>query len=211
MKPKLPLRGLYAITPEQPRSPLSLLEQVAQALQGGARLIQYRDKSQDQAKRLAEARTLAELCQRQGVPLLINDDVALALAVGAAGVHLGQDDMDLDQARARLGESALIGVSCYNQLALAERAQARGADYVAFGRFFPSASKPGAVPASPDLLRQARGRLTLPLVAIGGITPQNGGPLIRAGADMLAAIEALFGQPDIQGACQAFADLFQNP
>jgi thiamine-phosphate pyrophosphorylase len=206
MQTKFELRGLYAITPEH--SALPLTDQVEQALQGGARLIQYRDKSGDAPRRCAEAQALIQLCRRHGVPLVINDDLELAAAVGADGVHLGRDDPSLAAARERLGSGALIGVSCYNELRNAERAWALGADYLAFGRFFPSASKPGAVPASLDLLRQARTRFPLPLVAIGGIRPENGGPLLAAGADMLAAIEAVFGTGEVRGACQAFADLF---
>jgi len=202
-----PLRGLYAITPERPGPGLTLIAQVEQALQGGARLVQYRDKGHDGARRLREARALLQLCRGYRVPLIINDDLELAATVAADGVHLGRDDPDPLQARRRLGPQALIGVSCYDRLELAQRAQAAGADYVAFGRFFPSTSKPQAVPADPGLLRRARALLHLPLVAIGGITPENGGPLVAAGADLLAVIEALFGRGDIRAAAQSFAAL----
>ncbi len=203
------LRGLYAITDPKLGGELPLPQQVEQALQGGARVIQYRDKGDDPVRRLAEAQTLAGCCHRHNALLLINDDVALALASGADGVHLGRNDADIEQARAQLGECAIIGVSCYNQLQLAQQASAAGADYVAFGRFFPSQTKPGAVQTEPLLLRQARHEIDLPLVAIGGITPENGRPLIDAGADMLAVVHAIFGQPDIKTACQAFQSLFQ--
>lgn len=204
------LRGLYAITPERPDPHSTLAEQVEQAILGGARIVQYRDKSEDARRRLAEARSLVEVCRRHGIPLIVNDDVELAAAAGADGVHLGRDDMEPAAARRRLCSGALIGVSCYNRLENAERAQALGADYVAFGRFFPSASKPGAVPADLELLCRARRILNLPIVAIGGISPQNGGPLVVAGADMLAVIEALFGRDDIRTAARAFAQLFSN-
>lgn len=181
---------------------------VAQALTGGARLIQYRDKGVDALRRRAEATALCALCRAHGVPLLINDDVALAATVGAAGVHLGRDDIPLIEARARLGTRALIGVSCYNSLDRAHQAIAAGADYVAFGRFFPSHSKPDALQADPVLLNQAHATLSVPVVAIGGITPDNGVELLAAGADILAVIDGVFAQPDIEAAARRYARLF---
>jgi len=204
------LRGLYAITAGDTVTTLGLTEQVARAIAGGARVIQYRDKSGDPIKRLAEATALCSLCRTHGVPLLINDDVELAARVGAAGVHLGRDDADVAEARARLGSDAIIGVSCYNQFELAEHAAAAGADYVAFGSFFPSPTKPQAVPADPALLQRARSELHLPAVAIGGITPENGRALIAAGAAMLAVISGVFGATDIQAAARRYADLFES-
>jgi len=204
------LRGLYAITAGDTVTALGLTEQVARAIAGGACVIQYRDKSGDPIKRLAEATALSRLCREHGVPLLINDDVALAAQVGAAGVHLGRDDADLAEARARLGDDAIIGVSCYNQFELAEHAAATGADYVAFGSFFASPTKPEAVPADPALLQRARHELHLPAVAIGGITPENGRALIAAGAAMLAVISGVFGAADIQAAARRYADLFDS-
>ncbi len=201
------LSGLYAITPEHPDPGAALPDQVEQAILGGARVVQYRDKSGD-GRRLAEACSLLGVCRRHGVPLIVNDNVELAAAIGADGIHLGRDDMEPAAARLRLGSGVLIGISCYNRLENAERAQALGADYVAFGRFFPSTSKPGAVPADLELLQRARATLRLPLVAIGGINPQNGGPLVAAGADMLAVIDALFGAADIRTTALAFAELF---
>lgn len=201
------LSGLYAVTPPHPDPQSALADRVEQAILGGARVVQYRDKGGN-GRRLAEARSLLGVCRRHGVPLIVNDDVELAAAIGADGVHLGRDDMDPTAARHRLGSDALIGISCYNRLENAERARALGADYVAFGRFFPSASKPAAAPANQELLRRARTALHLPLVAIGGINPQNGGALVAAGADMLAVIDALFGAADIRAAACAFAQLF---
>jgi thiamine-phosphate pyrophosphorylase len=208
------LRGLYAITApapkEAPATSLSLTEQVERAIAGGARLIQYRDKSHDPGKRLREAAALLATCRAAAVPLVINDDLELAVRIGADGVHLGRDDADPGEARRLLGPEAIIGVSCYDQLRRAEHAQEIGADYAALGRFFPSATKPQAVRATLDLLRLARWRLAIPLVAIGGITPENGRSLIAAGADMLAVIEAVFGQPDIRAAAAAFGELFHD-
>lgn len=197
--------GLYAITADAPAH--GLVDAVEQAIAGGARVIQYRDKRAAEAVRHATAQALADLCRRHTIPLIINDDVELARACRADGVHLGDDDLPLATAREWLGAGAIIGISCYNDLARARAAVAGGADYLAFGRCYPSRSKPGTVMAGPDLLRTARTRFDLPLVAIGGITPENGGPLLAAGADMLAAIHGVFGQDDIRHAAGRYADL----
>ncbi|MES9937417.1 MAG: thiamine phosphate synthase [Sedimenticola sp.] len=204
------LKGLYAITDSTLAANSSIIDQVAQALAGGARVIQYRDKSGDDQKRLAEAGALLTLCRQHHAPLIINDDVELAARIGADGVHLGKDDPDIEAARARLGKQAIIGISCYNKFERASIAQEAGADYIAFGRFFNSTVKPDAVQAQPDLLRRAKRELELPTVAIGGITPENGGALIEAGADMLAVIHGVFGQPDIRAACERFNELFRQ-
>lgn len=203
--PRIP-SGLYVIT-DGPRS--DLVDACAAALRGGARLLQYRDKTGDAERRLREARQLAELCTRHEVPLIVNDDVELALASGAHGVHLGRDDTDIESARARLGADAIIGATCRASLDRARDATAAGADYLAFGAFHASPSKPDAARASPDILREARG-LGLPLVAIGGITSDNGVALIAAGADCLAVISAVFGAADITAAARRFAHLFES-
>lgn len=202
------LRGLYAITPARSRPGRPLTELVEDALTGGARIVQYRDKSADASRRLAEAGALLTLCRRAGALLIINDDLELTAAIRADGVHLGRDDADPRQARERLGPDALIGISCYNRFERALKARELGADYAAFGRFFPSGTKPDAVQASPELLLRARRELNLPLVAIGGITPENGGPLIAAGADMLAVVNGVFAAPDTRAAARAFTELF---
>lgn len=202
------LRGLYAITPDNPPATPPLTTRVEQAIAGGARMVQFRDKSSDAHERLRAARALLSVCHAAGVPLIINDDLDLAQKIGADGVHLGRDDADPSEARARLGPRAIVGVSCYDRFERAVDAQESGADYAAFGRFFPSTTKPLAVQATPGLLRRARPRLTVPLVAIGGITPENGRSLVRAGADMLAAVDAVFGQRDIRAAAAAFTRLF---
>jgi len=208
------LSGLYAITPPIRRAPhrttRPLAEQVALAIAGGARLIQYRDKTGDPRERLREGRSLARVCRAAGVPLIVNDDLGLAKEIGADGVHLGQDDADPRAARKRLGPKAIIGVSCYDRLERAIHAEEIGADYAAFGRFFTSTTKPLAVQADPQLLELARERLSIPLVAIGGITPENGRSLIAAGADMLAVVDAVFGQPDIRAAAAAINALFDE-
>jgi thiamine-phosphate pyrophosphorylase len=206
---KTQLTGLYAITNAAHEGLDDLESRVRAALEGGARAIQYRDKTTDALRRHREASRLVQLCRAYRVPLLVNDDVELALAVGADGVHLGKEDAGLNEARRRLPGEALIGCSCYNRFDLAERAAAQGADYVAFGSFFASPTKPEAVPASPDLLRRARDELDLPAVAIGGITPENGAALVDAGATMLAVISAVFDAPDITRAARAFAPCFR--
>ena len=202
------LQGLYAITPPTPTLNDRLLATVEAALRGGAAVVQYREKTRDHAKRCQEAAALQELCEHHGVPLIVNDDVDLALKVGAAGVHLGKNDGDLRDARRRIGHR-ILGVSCYNDWKIAEHARSIGADYVAFGGFYSSSTKPNAVTASFELLQRARQTLELPVVAIGGITPANGAALVSAGADMLAAIQGLFGAPDVYTAARGYAQLFE--
>ena len=204
MHPHLTRRGLYAIS-DGPRP--DLLAVVKAALHGGAAMLQYRDKTTDSARRAFEARALRELCARFEVPLIVNDDVELALAVGADGVHLGEDDGDIAVARARLGAGAIIGASCYDTLARARQLAAAGADYLAFGAFFPSPTKPNARRATLDLLRKAK-PLGVPLVAIGGITPDNAPPLVEAGADFLAVISGVFAQADPEAAARRYAALY---
>lgn len=204
-------QGLYAITDALLIADDLLLHAVEQALLGGAQLIQYRDKSGNSTRQLTQAQALSALCQRYNVPLIINDDVELAAACAAAGVHLGRDDPALAAARARLGKQALIGVSCYNRLELAVAAEQAGADYVAFGAIFPSPTKPGETRASVALLREARAALRIPIAAIGGITPDNAPLLLDVGADMLAVVSGVFAQPDIRAAAARYAALFIPP
>lgn len=203
----MPISGLYAITP-QCADTAALLERVRLALEGGAQLVQYRDKSADVALRHEQGAELLALCREFGVPLIVNDDLRLASLIGADGVHLGREDGSLREARLILGPGKIVGVSCYNDLQLAVAAQQGGADYVAFGSFFASITKPAAVPAPLDLLHQARHELSIPLVAIGGITLDNAGLLVAAGADALAVITALFDAADIRAAAASLSKLF---
>lgn len=198
--------GLYAITPEEPDTG-ALLHQVNLALQGGTRVLQYRNKRGNEALRVAQAAALREVTREFGAGLIINDDVELALRVDADGVHLGRDDGSVADARTLLGDEKIIGVSCYNQLGLAHLAVNSGADYVAFGAFFASMVKPDAPLATLALLRQARLEIELPLVAIGGITAENAGLVFSAGADAIAVISALFGAKDIASTAQQFTNL----
>ncbi len=204
---KCPERGLYAITQTERKTIGQVLAEVTAAIQGGAAIVQYRDKNPIDAVLLATG--LAAVCHSLQVPLIINDDVGLAVRVGAAGVHLGKDDGDIRAARDVLGPAAIIGVSCYNSLARALAAQQQGVDYVAFGRFFPSNSKPLAAPAELATLQQAKQTLTVPIVAIGGILPDNGGQLIAAGADLLAVIGGLFDDARPEQAARSYQALFR--
>ena len=201
--------GLYAITPEDTDTD-RLARKVEAALAGGARLVQYRSKSRHAAARRAQAERLLGVCRRAGAPLIVNDDLELALAIGADGVHLGREDGDVTAARARLGANRLLGVSCYDRLDLAMAAVAAGADHVAFGSAFASPTKPEAVRAPTALFAQARTRLPVPIVAIGGITPENAPLVIEAGAHAVAVITALFDAEDIAAAAAAFRGLFQR-
>ncbi len=205
------IAGLYAIADTRYLDNARLITAVGEAIAGGARVIQYRNKKHAAESRLTQAGEIAKLCRKHKVLCIINDDVELTKETAADGVHLGRDDASIAKARERLGPQAIIGVSCYNEMARAETAQAQGADYVAFGRFFPSRTKPQAVQAGPDLLREAKKKLRLPIVAIGGITPENGASLIAAGADALAVIEGVFGQPDVRAAARRYANLFKEP
>jgi thiamine-phosphate pyrophosphorylase len=186
----LPTRGLYAITQCENKSAETIISEVSAAIRGGAVLIQYRDKNPVDA--LFLARELVAICHRQNVPLLINDNIELAVEVGADGVHLGRDDGDSAKARKYLGSEAIIGVSCYDFVEKGLIAQDQGASYVAFGRFFPSSSKPLALPAAVATLQKAKQSLSIPIVAIGGILPENGAQLLAAGADLLAVIGGVF-------------------
>jgi len=205
------LHGLYVITEDQPPPTRPLVAGVVAALRGGARIVQYRDKSDDQARRFNEARALNELCRQHGALFLINDDIDLAASVGAGGVHLGRDDSGIASARRHLPSGSVIGITCYNQYDRAQAAAANGADYIAFGSFHPSPTKPHAVRADLELLRRAHHELSLPTVAIGGISPENGAALVSAGADMLAVVSAVFAAPDISAAARAFAPCFNPP
>jgi thiamine-phosphate pyrophosphorylase len=201
------LRGLYAITPDETNF-AALLAMVSAALKGGVKIVQYRQKNLAPVDQGSQARKINKLCVDAGAALIINDNVELAQQIDAAGVHLGRDDMHLSEARSILGSHKIIGVSCYDQLALAEEAVASGADYIAFGAFFPSQIKPNAVRAELTLIIEARKKFATPIVAIGGITLQNAPQLIAAGVDAVAVISDLSNAPDIAARAIAFQNLF---
>jgi thiamine-phosphate pyrophosphorylase len=205
------ISGLYAITDPVLLPCWRLPDGVSAALQGGVRWVQYRNKRASAEEREQEARVLQLLCGRAGARLIINDDVELAARIGAAGVHVGQSDAAVRAARARLGPGAIIGATCHADVGAARRALSDGADYVAFGRFHSSATKPDAPPCPLHVLRAARAALAAPIVAIGGITPENAPPLLEAGADALAVIHGLFAAPDIAARAARYLTLFPGP
>ncbi len=202
-------RGVYLITPDEPDT-ARLLARTAPLLAAGATWLQYRNKTASDALRREQATALQALCAAHGVPLIVNDDPALTQAIGAAGVHLGGTDGDIGAARSLLGADAIIGASCYDQLANAERAVAAGASYVAFGAFFPTTTKVTSSRAHTDLLRQSAA-LGVPRVAIGGLSPDNVGPIIDAGADLLAVVSGIYAAQDPVATQRAYLARFDTP
>jgi len=204
--------GLYGITdPQLMLDDSLLLKKVELALQGGMSLLQYRNKgvlSSSDARR--QAKLLVALCHNYGIPLIVNDDVSLAADIGADGVHLGQQDISLCEAKKLLSQQAIIGVTCHNSLSLAYQAEKEGASYVAFGQFFSSKTKPLAQQATISTLTEVKKHCSLPVVAIGGITLDNCKIVIDAGANMIAVIHALFAEPNVAENAQAFARHFYN-
>lgn len=203
------VNGLYAVTPDLADTG-QLQALVEASLQGGAAVVQYRNKLADAALRLEQAQALQPLCRQYAVPFIINDHLDLCLTLDADGVHLGGDDGNLAEARSLLGAEKILGASCYNRFELAQQAQAQGADYIAFGACFDSATKPAAVRAPLELLGHAHAELGLPVVAIGGITHDNAKLAIEAGADAIAVIGALYSAPDVKLAAQQFSNLFNH-
>lgn len=201
------IKGLYAITPDEPDTDL-LLTKVALALQGGVSVLQYRNKLANHKLKTQQARAILPLCRQYQVPLIINDSVKLCLTLDADGVHIGAEDGNLKEIRARVGKDKIIGASCYNRFDLALAAQQAGADYVAFGACFASTTKPNAPVANLNLFGQARAQLTIPAVAIGGITLANAPQVIAAGASSLAVINAIFNADDVKSSSQQFTQLF---
>ena len=207
------ISGLYAITEARLMPEPVFLAQAEAALRGGARILQYRDKGDvvtDAPRRQRQAGALRELCAQYNALFVVNDDPRLAQAVGAPALHVGAGDVPLAALRAQFGRAILVGVSCYGSVRQAQEATALGADYVAFGSFFASPSKPQAPVVSVDVLMAARAVIDLPIVAIGGIAEANGGALIAAGADALAVISGVFGADDVEGAARRFTALFSN-
>jgi thiamine-phosphate pyrophosphorylase len=200
------MRGLYAIT-DQSSGDL-LISKAKLALIGGISTLQYRDKSSDTDQKIKDALALQALCKEYKTPFIINDDIELALAIGADGVHLGKDDQSIHYARSRLGNTAIIGISCYNNLDLAKSAEQQGASYIAFGSFFSSPTKPNAPQATAQLLAKAKSCLTTPICCIGGITLDNAPLLIDNGADMIAVITSLFDADDIKQTARYFSAMF---
>lgn len=203
------MRGLYLVTPNWNDTD-RLLDATGAALRAGAALVQYRHKEAHAALRLEQASALLALCRRHGCPLVINDHLDLCQAIDADGVHLGHTDGGIANARALLGRDKIVGASCYGELALARAATQAGASYLAFGGFYPSLVKKYTFVTPPELLDQARAEFRLPLVVIGGMTPDNAAPLVARGVDMVAAITAVYGADDPQAAAHAFGALFST-
>lgn len=202
------LRGLYAVTPDDPLLPrMSAL--VSEALAGGVKVVQYRNKVAPPPLFRAQAAELLRICRAAGALLIVNDNPEIAADIGADGVHVGREDGGAARARAIVGPGKIIGVSCYDDFAIAERAVAEGADYVAFGAMFPSSVKPDAVAAPLSLLTEAKARFSVPVCAIGGIKTGNVQSLIDAGADMAAVITDLFDAPDIAAQARIYQDMFK--
>ena len=201
------IRGLYAVTPDEADTDL-LVAKVEAALQGGISVLQYRNKLANHKLQTQQARAILPLCRQYEVPLIINDSIKLCLTLDADGVHIGADDGNLKEIRARVGKDKIIGASCYNRFDLALAAQQAGADYVAFGACFASTTKPKAPVANLNLFSQARAQLTIPAVAIGGINLDNAIKVISAGAHSLAVINAIFNVPDVKSSTQQFTQLF---
>lgn len=204
------LAGVYAITDSALLDNDILIGRVEAALEAGLCLLQYRNKHDTWQARVEQARKLRDLCERYHTPLIINDDVDLCLEVSAAGVHIGQSDEALKTARSRLGQQAIIGVTCHDRVDLAQKAQSDGASYVAFGRFFSSLTKPEAPPAAIETLASAASSLTVPIVAIGGINAENGAIVLEAGADMLAVINYVFAHTDTGARVDRLNALFNS-
>lgn len=201
------LKGIYAIT-DPTLMESNIIAMAEQAILGGINILQYRNKSAAPEQQEVEARTLANLCKKHNVVFIVNDNVELAINVNADGVHLGQKDMHISEARDKLGADKIIGVTCNNQLEFAQVAQQQGADYVAFGRFFNSSTKPTAPQAELSLLSDASKMINIPIVAIGGITHDLAPLLINEGVDILAVIQGIFGQSNVLNATQQFVELF---
>jgi thiamine-phosphate pyrophosphorylase len=205
------IQGLYAIADCAVIDKEMMVDRVLHAITGGARVIQYRAKNISKVRQAEDAKTLAALCKQHNVLFIVNDNPQLARQVNADGVHIGQDDTSISNTRAIVGDEMIIGYSCYNDLHRAQSAENEGADYVAFGSFFPSKIKPDAVRAPLTLLSEARSSISLPLVAIGGINATNGRQLIEAGANALAVISEIFAAEDVTSAARQFSSLFNSP
>ncbi|HEY0268705.1 MAG TPA: thiamine phosphate synthase [Methyloradius sp.] len=212
------IKGLYAVTADEANTE-QLLSNAKAALSAGINVLQYRNKTASKQLAAEQAEALLVICREYDVPLIINDDVDLAVKIDADGVHLGASDGNLRDARKKLGDEKIIGASCYNRLEIAQFAAQNGADYVAFGACFVSATKPNAPKADLKLFMQAKQVLDLPIVAIGGITLENASSVIQAGADAIAVIGALWNSVDgstsdaksIQHTTQQFTQLFGQP
>ncbi len=201
------MRGLYLVTPNWDDT-ARMLDITAAALDAGAALVQYRHKDASPELRREQGAALQALCRRYARPFIVNDHLDLCLTLGADGLHVGGTDMSVAAARAALGPDKIVGASCYGDLALAHAAWKAGASYIAFGGFYPSPVKRYSFTTAPSVVAEARTQIDLPVVVIGGMTPDNAAPLVNLGADMVAAITSIYGADDPGAATRRFDALF---
>ena len=207
MRDSFIIKGLYAITPDM-ADLNTLIHKTQLVIEGGAFMVQYRSKIQDRAVKIQQCAAILRLCREYGVPCIVNDDVEMCRILEADGVHLGENDDNIAEVRRILGEDAIIGSSCYDQLDRAKQAQKEGATYVAFGAVFPTPTKPNAPRATLELLREAKHEIHIPIVAIGGITVNNAHDVIEAGVDAIAVITSLFEAKTIKETAETFLKMF---
>jgi thiamine-phosphate pyrophosphorylase len=201
------MKGLYLVTPDWDDTD-ALIKATETALSVGVGLLQYRHKTANGELRLEQASALLKLCRQHNVPFIVNDHIDLCIALDADGIHVGGTDASVAVVRTLIGKDKILGASCYGDFALAEQAQIAGASYVAFGGFYPSRVKKYEVSTSPSIVSKAKSQLTLPVCVIGGMTPDNAKPLVKEGADMVAAISSVYSTEDIATAVREFAALF---
>ena len=207
MRDSFIINGLYAITPDM-ADLNTLIHKTQLAIEGGAFMVQYRSKIHDRAVKIQQCAAILRLCREYGVPCIVNDDAEMCRILEADGVHLGENDDNIAEVRRILGEDAIIGSSCYDQLERAKQAQKEGATYVAFGAVFPTPTKPNAPRATLELLREAKSEIEIPIVAIGGITVNNAHDVIEAGVDAIAVITSLYESNSIKETAETFLKMF---
>ena len=208
MRDSFIIKGLYAITPDS-ADLNTLIQKTKSAIEGGAFMVQYRSKIQDRDVKMQQCAAILRLCREYEIPCIVNDDVDMCRILEADGVHLGEKDDNIAEVRHMLGEDAIIGSSCYDQLDRAKTAQKEGASYVAFGAMFPTSTKPNAPRASLALLKEAKREIQIPIVAIGGITVNNAHDVIKTGIDAIAVINSLYEAKSIKETAETFAKMFQ--
>jgi len=209
MRDSFIIKGLYAITPDS-ADLNTLIQKTKSAIEGGAFMVQYRSKIQDRDVKMQQCAAILRLCREHNVPCIVNDDVEMCRILEADGVHLGEKDDNIAEVRHILGEDAIIGSSCYDQLDRAKSAQKEGASYVAFGAMFPTSTKPNAPRASLALLKEAKREIEIPIVAIGGITVNNAHDVIKTGIDAIAVITSLYEAKSIKETAETFAKMFHQ-
>jgi len=209
MRDSFIIKGLYAITPDS-ADLNTLIQKTKSAIEGGAFMVQYRSKIQDRDVKMQQCAAILRLCREYEIPCIVNDDVDMCRILEADGVHLGEKDDNIAEVRHILGEDAIIGSSCYDQLDRAKSAQKEGASYVAFGAMFPTSTKPNAPRATLALLKEAKREIQIPIVAIGGITVNNAHDVIKTGIDAIAVINSLYEAKSIKETAETFVKMFHQ-